>query len=314
MARSGYDGRMTKLALIVIPYELGRLREGVGRGPEHLIDRGAASALGRGHVRTETIVLDDAYEGSGSGEADAGFALMRLAADAVRQAIAAGEFPIVLSGSCFTAVGTVAGLGETAPAVVWLDAHSDFSEPSTSTSGYLDSMGLAILTGSAWQGMLAEVPGARPLPETAVVLAGARAFDPSEWRRLQASGIRHVPIDRLRTPDALVEAVQQLRPAMSGLYVHIDLDVLGAEAAGVNVFSAPEGLSATELDDLVAALMRTFPVRAVTLSAYDPACDIDDRLPPIAHRLLTTIAREHTARTTQAHAVAPDAPAIGERP
>ena len=40
----------------------------------------------------------------------------------------------------------------------------------------------------------------------------------------------------------------------------------------------------------MAALLRTFPVRAVSLSAYDPAFDPEDRVPPIALRLLRTIA------------------------
>ena len=47
-------------------------------------------------------------------------------------------FPVVLAGSCFAGVGVVAGLAEPAPAVVSLDAHSDFNEPATAISGYFD--------------------------------------------------------------------------------------------------------------------------------------------------------------------------------
>jgi hypothetical protein len=36
--------------------------------------------------------------------------------------------------------------------------------------------------------------------------------------------------------------------------------------------------------------MRTFPVRAVSLTAYDPAYDVGEHVPPIALRLLRTIA------------------------
>ena len=78
----------------------------------------------------------------------------------VRLARQDGAFPVVLSGSCFAAVGVVAGLEESEPSVVWFDAHADFNEPVTSVSGYFDGMGLAVLTGSAWQGLLATVPGA----------------------------------------------------------------------------------------------------------------------------------------------------------
>jgi arginase len=59
----------------------------------------------------------------------------------------------------------------------------------------------------------------------------------------------------------------------------------------VNVYGAPGGLDADQLDDLVAELLRAFPVRAVSLTAYDPGFDPEGRVPPIALRLLRTIAR-----------------------
>jgi len=280
------------ISAVVVPYELGRLREGVGCGPEHLLEHGAEAALrsGGAHVSTHMVELDDRFNASGSGDGDAAFELIRLVALEVRRARAEDAFPVVLSGSCFAGVGVVAGLDEPAPGVVWFDAHADFNEPATSISGYMDGMGLAIMTGGAWQAMLAAVPGARPVPESSVVLAGARAFDPPEEVRLAAARIVQITPDRLRTPGALVEAVAAIAPAITGLYVHLDLDVLDASAATVNVYSSPDGPDGDQLDALVAELMRAFPVRAVSLTAYDPAFDTEGRVPPIALRILRTIA------------------------
>lgn len=174
------------------------------------------------------------------------------------------------------------GLDEAVPGVVWFDAHPDFSEPATTTSGYFDSMGLSVLTGSAWQAMLATVPGARPLPESTVILAGVRSFDSSEEARIKASRIRHLTCEELRAPERLIRAVSNLSPEITGLYVHIDLDALDSAVARVNVFSVPGGLDGAELGGHLADLMKTFPVRAVTLSAYDPALDKGDRVPPIS--------------------------------
>ena len=280
-------------AVIVVLYELGRLRQGVGCGPEHLLARGAESALAsRGAaVRSHVVRLDEQYDNSGSGEADAAFELIRLVAEQVRIASDAGEFPVVLAGSCFSAVGVVAGLQETTPGVVWFDAHPDFCEPATTISGYFDSMGLSVLTGSAWQALHATIPGARALPESTVILAGARSFDdPSEVARLKASKIRYLTCEELRTPGKLADAVDHLSPKTTGLYVHIDLDVLDRAVAEVNVFGAPDGLDGTELNECLTSLMKTYPVGAVTLGAYDPAFDKEDRVPPIAIHLLRTIA------------------------
>ena len=279
--------------MLVVPYELGRLREGVGRGPEVVLAHGAVDALAAAgaSVRVEVIEIDDRWGASGTDEVGAAFALIRLVAERVRRAREEDAFPVVLAGSCLTAVGVVAGLAEPAPGVVWFDAHADFNEPSTTHSGYLDGMGLAVLTGGAWQGMLAAVPGAQPVPESRVVLAGARNIDAPEEARLRTSHVVQVPAERLRSTEVVVGSIDALEPKVSGLYLHVDLDVLDADVARVNVHSAPDGVNGDQLDDLVAALTAKFPVRAVSLTAYDPACDVDAHVPPIALQLLRTIAR-----------------------
>ena len=281
---------MAEIALLVVPYELGRLREGVGNGPGHLLAHGAADALASAGatVTVREVELDERFLASGSGEGDAGFELMRLVADEVRRARRAGAFPVLLAGSCFNGVGVVAGLEEPAPGVVWLDAHSDFNEPASSLEGYLDGMGLAILTGSAWQAMRERVLAAPAVPEQRVVLAGARSFEPPEVERLAGSAIVKLPADELAAPDRLLAAIEAIEP--SGVYLHIDLDVLDEAVAGVNVYSAAGGLDADQLDALVGELVRRAPVRAVSLTAYDPACDPDDRVPGIARQLLETVA------------------------
>jgi arginase len=138
--------------------------------------------------------------------------------------------------------------------------------------------------------MLTSVPGARPLPESHVVLAGARDIDPPEAIRLAASRIVHLSVDHLRSPDALVEAVSGMSPEMTGLYVHLDLDVLDSSVATVNVYNSANGLDADHLNALIAALFQTFPVRAISVGTYDPAFDSEERVPPIALRILRTIA------------------------
>ena len=135
----------------------------------------------------------------------------------MRATVGDGAFPVVLSGSCFlAAIGTVIGLGERSPGVVWFDAHADFNSPDTTIEGYLDGMGLAMLTGGAWHGMLGDVEGFSPLPETAVVLAGARDFDEPEKQRLDSSAVNWLPTDRLRATAPLLEAVDALEPQATG--------------------------------------------------------------------------------------------------
>jgi arginase len=279
---------VTGYRLIVVPYELGRLRDGVGNGPERLLEAGAEDILAAsgGSVRTQFVELDPVFNQTGRGEVDACFELIRLVAERVRGAVEDGAFPVILSGSCFAAVGVVAGLAEPDPAVVWFDAHADFNSPDTSTGGYFDGMGLAVLTGGAWQAMHARVPDARPVPESAVILAGARDFDPPEVRRLEASAVTHLRPEEL---NGLAGALAAISPAPTGVYLHVDLDVLDVGAARVNIYGAPGGPGGAELADLVGTVCRESPVRALSLTAYDPGFDAEGRVPPIALDLLRVL-------------------------
>ena len=278
---------MNEFSLIVVPYELSRLRDGVGRGPEHLLAHGAAEALAAdgSAVSTTVIELEDGF----SDEIEVCFELIRRVSIEVGDAVRRGAFPVVLSGSCFASIGVVAGLAEESPGVLWFDAHGDFNEPNTSIHGYFDGMALAVLTGSAWQGLLGEMEGSRVVPESAVVLAGARDLDPPEVVRLDASSISHLAAAELASPEALLDALESASPTPTGLYVHVDLDVLDIEEAHVNVYGAPDGLTGDQAVALVETVMDSHPVRALALTAYDPECDVAGAVPPIALRLLGSL-------------------------
>jgi arginase len=195
---------------------------------------------------------------------------------------------VLLSGSCFAGAGMVTGIDEESPGVVWFDAHADFNTPDSTIEGYFDGMGVAILTGGAWRAMVDQT-GMATIPESAVVLAGARDFDPLEQRRLESSAIRHVPPSEIGADDAVARAAGELDPSTTGLYLHIDLDVLDSEEAKVNIYSARDGLTAEQLVTQVRSLLDACPVRAVSLTAYDPEVDEEGRVPPIAMRLLEVV-------------------------
>lgn len=283
---------MSEIRLLAVPYEVGALRMGVGRGPERLLEAGAEQALAShgAKVSLEMIELkEDLRERSGASEAKAAFELIGLVSAGVRRAIDDGAFPVLLSGSCFAGIGVMTGLPERFPGVIWFDAHGDFNTPESSVDGYFDGMPLAILTGGGWRTMVNDSE-TRTVPESAVVLAGARDFDPLERLRLDSSSVHHLPPAAIDSDDAVARAVDAMEPAPTGLYLHLDLDVLDSEEARVNIYSAPDGLSAGELTTQVRSLLDTRPVRAVSLTAYDPECDSEGRVPPIAMGLLEVVA------------------------
>src|SRR5262249_35567549 len=97
---------------------------------------------------------------------------MNLLHQAVADAVARANRPLLLTGDCPTARAAVAGLQRRHRdlAVVWLDAHGDFNTPAITASGYLGGMALAMLTGRT-PGLFGDALGLRPVAETSLVLA-----------------------------------------------------------------------------------------------------------------------------------------------
>jgi arginase len=188
-------------------------------------------------------------------------ARMTLLYQAVADAVARAARPLLLSGDCPTALGAVAGLqrryGDLA--VVWLDAHGDFNTPAITTSGYLGGMPLAMLTGRAPE-LFCDALRLRPVPDTDVVLAGARDLDTAERDALTASQVRRVPAD----PAAITSALDRL--GRTPVYLHLDVDVIdSAQLPGLRFPSGP-GPAVTQIEECLAAVCATADVRAACIA------------------------------------------------
>lgn len=175
---------------------------------------------------------------------------------------------IVLAGACLSALGSCAGMRSKEGSVVWLDAHADFNTPETTSSGLLDGMALATLTGRCWHALTARIPGFRPVPEASVDLVGARDLDDAEAALLEGSAIRRWAVE---AAEDFAESV--FRQEMEETYVHLDLDVLDPSVGRANRLAVPGGLSGDALEALFASLGRHAPVGILGLTAYDPAED-----------------------------------------
>lgn len=282
--------------LVRVPYDSGHRGLRMGRGPEHLTAHGLAASLqAAGHSVTEGVVEASTPFPT---EVATAFALQRAVAEEVR---AAGDgFTLVLAGNCNATVGVAAGLAGRAGAaargplgVVWLDAHADLNTPETTRSGFLDGMALAMLTGRCWRPATAAVPGFHPVADELVVLVGARDVEDGERALLRSSGITWVTAERVRRDGvaaALGPAVAALRERAGSVVIHVDLDVHDPAYAPANPFPAPDGLSPEQVGDVVTLVAGQVPVAAGVLAAYDPGCDVDDRMLAAALRLAGLLA------------------------
>jgi arginase len=278
-----------RVALIDVPYSLGREDVEVARGSGRLLESGAVAALESASYdveveRVEMVPNTEAYWS----EAGASFEVVRLVSDRVREAVARGAFPVVLAGNCLNSVGVVAGVGSPDVGVIWFDAHADFNTTEDTTSGFLDGMGLSILTGTGWDALRETIPGYRAVPEENVVLIGMRDPDLEEQRRLDDSEVSVVSPTAIGA--ALGASLDGLRERIDHVYLHLDLDVLDPSEGRVNVYAAEGGLSAGQVAAAITAVGERFVIRAAAITAYDPGCDREGSIPPTASQLLVQIA------------------------
>jgi arginase len=278
---------MTSVALIAVPYDSGHLNKRMGAGPRAIIDAGIEKSLrDAGHtVNTTSIELPANIF---SADPVAAFTIHRLVALAVRAAIAAGQFPIVLSGNCNTAVGTLAGVGNPDIGIMWFDAHGDLNTPETSPSGFFDGMALAIAVGRCWKEAVKGLPWFTPVSESRVVHLGARELDPGESRLIDESEIEVVSANGVR--DGLAPILSARRESTRDVYLHLDLDVLDTKEGKANGYATAGGLSGEELATAVSEINSAFVVRAAALTAYDPSFDTGKHNAKEANRIATQLA------------------------
>lgn len=242
----------------------------MGRGPGYLLENGLEEALGANRCSVHPVESGSALPV----EVAVAFELDRLVAGEVGSAVAAGEFPLVLSGNCNTSVGTMSGVGPGQLGVIWFDAHADFNTPDTTTTGFSDNMGLSIALGHCWGAMARSVPGFEPVPDENVVLMDARGdIEPAEQERLDASSVVFVRPDT-DEDTGMLAALDTLRTKVERVYVHLDVDVLDPEkVAPANEFAVPGGLSPHELEAAIQRILARFTVAAAGIASYDPSFD-----------------------------------------
>jgi len=266
------------IALITVPYDSGRRAQRMGRGPLRLLEAGAIRRLeAAGHsVRHVPIELGDQFWT----EIGAARRLQQLIADAVRDAVSRGERPIVLSGNCNSAVGTVAGVGAEDVGVIWLDAHPDLETPETTPSGFFDGQALSTLTGRCWRQISSTVPNFTPVPFERVLVVGGREASDAERRALES--FEWMPEDTLSSDAALDRVANRVRK----VYLHIDLDIHGAESFRANGYASPGGPTPAQLRAFVERVASRFEIVAAALTAFDPVEDVDGRAADAALDLL----------------------------
>jgi len=204
--------------------------------------------------------------------------LYTVVAGAVAAAVDDGGCPVVISGDCTTALGTMRGLQQAGlnPGIVWIDAHGDVQTLETTTSGYLGGLPLRLLAGYRPE-LIADRLSLRPVPEERVVLAGARDLDPPEAEYLARARIRQAALDGLA-------AVLPAGP----LHVHVDLDIIDPAWLPGLRYPAPGGASPALVTEVLRDLLAHGQVAALDIACtWHPGHGAAARVGPYLEAAIT---------------------------
>ncbi len=152
----------------------------------------------------------------------------------VDRALQRNAIPLVIGGDCTIGLGVIAGFlrhGEN-PGLIYFDGHVDLNTPATSTSGILDSMGVAHMVGEP--GSADELTHLGPrfplMPEDEIVLFGYNPLEMNtpEREALTRSRLRHYPLAQVQAgPQQAASAALSYLEARTGCFVvHFDVDVI----------------------------------------------------------------------------------------
>lgn len=282
------------ICLIAVPYHLGNERRGMGLGPIKYLEAGIEQELSKKRKPSKTSVEIIHISHLVGDEQEAIIQINQDLRKRVALAQSKNCFPIILGGNCNTCFGTLAGLNTPDIGIVYLDAHGDYNTPETTLTGFFDGMPLAVATGQCFPDTIwGQIADIEPIKESQTIHLGVRDLDAPEKELLERSRVMVVNSADLKDQGirkALIPVIQTLQSLVSGIYLHIDIDVIDpAEVPGVD-YRTPNGLSTTEVIQIIQILNDHFSIRAAALTAYNPEKDIDHKTVAVGKRLIHTIA------------------------
>ncbi|WP_090110226.1 arginase [Limimaricola pyoseonensis] len=277
---------MTDCILIGAPVDSGKRRRGCLMGPDAYRTAGLAEALSSlghgvtdiGNVAPDSVEVDPPRNAAIHELAlNVGWtaALMRAAREQAPKG-----FPIFMGGDHALSLGTVAGMAAHAEEigrplfVLWLDAHSDFHTPDSTTSGNLHGTPLGYVTGREGFEAFPDLPATVPVERVGMI--GLRSVDPEERAALEDGDATLVDmrmIDEVGIARPLSEFLDKVQAANGILHVSLDVDFLDPMVAPAVGTTVPGGATVREAHLAMEMLSDSGLVASLDLVELNPSLD-----------------------------------------
>ncbi len=286
-------------AVLEAPSTLGLRSSGVELLPSALLKHGLADRIGARHAgRVEPDVARSNERDPQTKTLNAA-AIARYTvqlADAVGPLLDQKEFPVLLGGDCSIVLGSALALRRRGRyGLLFIDGQADFFQPEADPYGEAASMDLALITGHG-PARLTEFEGCAPLLHAADAVAfGFRdAEDQAEYGSqplpAQLRPFDLPTIHKMGIGAAAREAIVHVgRAELDGFWIHVDADCLDDAIMPAVDFRLPGGLTAKQLETVLALAMDSGRAVGLEVTIYNPSLDVDGRAGKLLADLLVEV-------------------------
>ena len=293
-----------RVSLIGAPTDVGAGRRGASMGPEALRVAGLKPAL----ERLNRVVID---RGNLAGpinpegpRVDGYRHLAEVTAwctavhDAVYTALADGDFPILMGGDHSLAIGSIAAVARhcaengVTPTVLWLDAHADFNDATSSPTGNVHGMPVGILTGIGPAELVGLGPSVPIVSPDRIVQLGIRSVDRIEKQLVVDSGMVVYDmrtIDEITMRAAVERALEYLARRGGHLHVTFDVDFLDPSIAPGVPTTVPGGPTYREAQLCMEMIHDSGLMKSLDIMELNPAFDDRNRTAELAVELVESL-------------------------
>ena len=266
----------------LMPPSLG-MEPGVRRLPDVLREHSLISRIGAsdgGRVVPPAYEPEvDSQSGVRNSKAIASYA--QTLAEHVTDIVQSGGFPLLLGGDCSILLGPLLALRRMGRfGLCFIDGHLDLLTPETSQSKGAAGMDLALTLGHG-PAVLSNLDEMGTLvQEVDVAVLGYRG-DVTGYGPLTSEegrpSLLWLALSEVRTLGAAHAASAVLsefrRPSLDGFWIHLDVDVLDDEIMPAVDSRQPDGLSYSELGDVLSTLLGSPSVVGMEITILDPDLD-----------------------------------------
>lgn len=205
------------------------------------------------------------------------------------------EVPVVFAGDHSMAIGSISASSYNYDdlLVIWIDAHTDINDETTTPSGNIHGMPVNFLLSNR-DNELSQMGGFSPkLKKENIIYLGLRSVDPGEEKIIQENSIKafyYKDIQRRGLKNVLKEISEEIKKH-SNIHVSFDFDSMDPNVFPAVSTAVEGGFTKEDVKEIFSFLQNTSKIVAVDLVEYNKQKDKDDISINFAIELLEKVMR-----------------------